>query len=112
MRLAGVCPHRDDRIRIAHEPLLAKPSGHQLLNVVFGRRRAATDPLTDGLEGAILDAVEHFRRPLVCLDRCGIPARREPLDEIARRHDLDAELTDELDGPCIDAGDVRDRALG
>ncbi len=40
-----------------------------------------------------------------------VPDGREPLDEIAGRHHVDAQLPDALDRARIHAGDVRDRPV-
>ena len=44
-------------------------------------------------------------------DRVRVPAGLEPLDEIARRHHVDAALADALDRPGVDARDIGDGAL-
>ena len=45
-------------------------------------------------------------------DLAFVPHGRKALDQIARRHDVDAKLADALDGTGVDPGDVRDRAAG
>ena len=54
-------------IRIADEPFVAKPAGHQLLDVVFGRRHAVARAAGDRVERAILDAVQLRRTPSWCV---------------------------------------------
>jgi hypothetical protein len=46
----------------------------------------------------------------MCLDRRRSPRRRKTLDEVARRYDVDAELSHELDRSRVDTRHVRNRA--
>ena len=100
VRVAGVFRRRDVRVGIADEPLVAKPAGHELLDVVFGRRRRRPAGAGRRLERAILHPVELIGRLAMCRDRSRVPDRGEPLDEIAGRHDVDARLADQLDVPA------------
>ena len=92
-------------------PSCPNPARHQLLDVVFGRRRPRPYALGNRLECTVLDPVEALGRRAVGRDRLRVPARLEPLHEIARGHHLDAARTDVLDRAGIHAGQVRNGAL-
>ena len=111
VRVAGVAGRRHDGRRIAHQPFVSKPARHQLLNVVLGRRRARGHPRGDGGKRLIFDAIQLLRCALVSIDRGLVPDGREPLDEIAGRHDVDAELANQFDRARIDASQIGNRAL-
>src|SRR5262249_12843293 len=82
------------------------------LNVVLRRGHRVARAARDRVERPILDLVQLLGRCTMRVDRRPVPCRGEALHEIARRHDFDAELPNELDGPGIDTGDVRNRTLG
>ena len=67
MRVARVLRRRHVRGRIADQPFVAEPAGHQFLNVVFGGRDAAGEPLSDLLERLIFDSVAASRTPARCV---------------------------------------------
>ena len=108
--IAGVFHGGDHRLRIGDEPFFRKPSHHQLLNVVLRRRHTISRPARDRLERPVLDPVEFFRRFDMRGDFGVVPHRRKPLDEIARRHDLDAGLANAFNRSRIDARDIGNRA--
>ena len=83
VRVARVFSRRHDGIRIADESLVAKPSRHELLNVVFRGGDAVDQPSADRFERSILHAVELFRRRAVCRDGRIVPYGREALDQVA-----------------------------
>ena len=71
---------------------------------------AVTGSLRDRRKGLILDPIELFRRGAVSGDRLVVPRGGEALHEVAGRDDVDARLTDQLDGARVDARDIRDGA--
>ena len=58
MRVARVRLSRYIRIRVGHERLVAKPPGHQLLDVVLGGRDAVAQPARNRIERPIFDAIQ------------------------------------------------------
>ena len=112
MGITRIFLRRDVGIGVADQPFIAKPAGHELLDVVFSRRHLGPGPPRNRLERPVLDAVELFRRFLVGRDRPLVPHRRKPLDEISRRDDLDARDAHQLNRAGVDPRDVRDGALG
>ena len=110
MRVSRVFRSRDVRIRVGDEAFIAEPSGHELLDIVLGRRCTVANPTRDGIEGTVLDAVQLGGRFLMRVDLVVVPHGREPLHEVAGRHDTCARLPHELDRARIDARDVRNRA--
>ena len=112
MRVARVFRRRHVRRRIADEPFVAKPAGHLLLNVVLRRRRRrrrSRRRISSNARSLIRYSLSDACA--VRLDRRLVPHRGESLDEIARRHHLDARLPDELDRAGVDARDVGNRAV-
>ena len=110
VRIAGVGVDGDHRILVRDQPFVTKPARHELLDVVFGGRRAGAHAFADGIERAILDAVERVGREAMRRDLRVGPARVEPLHEIARRDDLDAARADRLDRACVDPREIGDVA--
>ncbi len=111
MRIPGVLFRGDDRRRVADEPFLGKPAGHQLLDLELGGRLAVLEPPRRFVEGAILYPIQLFGRGDVSPGLCVVPDGGELLDEVARGGDLDVELPHELDRAGVDARDVGDGAL-
>ena len=111
MRIPGVLRRRDVRLRVAHEPRVAEPSGHQLLNVVLSRRHAVAQPARHRVERAIFDVIEDVRCLPVRRHLVRVPDRREPLHEIARRHHVHTGLAHELDCAGVYPGNVWNRAV-
>src|SRR5256885_4167613 len=72
------------RSRVAHKTFVAEPAGHQLLNVVLGRRHSSAEPFPNRGERAILHAIELLGRFDMRVDR-------------SRRSE---EHTSELQSPC------------
>ena len=115
VRIAGVLVHRDIRRRIGDEPLVGKPSGHELLDLVLVRRAALADAPRDRVERLILDAMQLVGCLAVRRDLRVVPDGGETLDQIPRRDDrqaVAAALANELDRSGVHARDVRNRASG
>src|SRR5207245_9742197 len=51
MRIAGVFRRRDHGLRVGHQPGVTKPSGYELLDVVFGRREPVAHALRNRVKG-------------------------------------------------------------
>ncbi len=80
VRVAGVLLGRDNRGRIADEPLFCEPLHHRLLYLELVQ--SAPDALFDQLKRPIFDPVEPVRRRAMCRQRLSRPNRLEPLHEI------------------------------
>ena len=110
MRIAGIGAQGDVRRRIADQSFVLEPVDHLLLEVVLGQPLAASQRPARALEGAILDAIQRLRRAHVRRALCRRPRCLEALDQIARRHDVNAARANQFRRPRVDTREIRDRA--
>ena len=106
VRVAAVRADADDRRMVRNEMVLLEVVEDAPLHLGFAHRAVAADALGDEGEGDGVGRVGVLRRLQVHGPLLVVPAGLEPLDQVARRHDLDAGGAHQLDGAGVHPRDV------
>src|SRR4051794_26778525 len=98
-------------IAVTSHSMIFITSNHELLNVILGCRLAGFDSSTNLGEGLLDDVVYVIGGGQVRLKLLVGPDGLETLHEIGAADRLDTKGSNQLDGPGIHPGDIRNRIL-
>lgn len=106
MRIGAVFIYGDDWTAGRHQSVPIESRDNKVLQIIFGQDMAAGKRESDVLERFVDDSTYPIGRDAMGFQLPGIPHGLEPLNEIRRSDNVDAETLEELNGTGIDARDI------